>query len=142
MARNSSWPISPGLIEGAHEGRGLGDMFLGHVERCAVLLHLVDGTAEDVVADYETIIGELEAYGGGLAEKPRVTVLNKVDALDRDDMAERRAALEAASGGPVMTMSGVARTGAGRGPARPARADRRRARAARDALEEPQPWRP
>jgi GTPase involved in cell partitioning and DNA repair len=102
----------PGLIEGAHEGRGLGDMFLGHVERCAVLLHLVDGTAEDVVADYETIIGELEAYGGGLADKPRVTVLNKIDALDdEDDVAERRAALEAASGGPVMTMSGVARTG-------------------------------
>jgi GTP-binding protein len=61
----------PGLIEGAHEGRGLGDMFLGHVERCAVLLHLVDGTAEDVVADYETIIGELDAYGGGLAETSR-----------------------------------------------------------------------
>jgi hypothetical protein len=101
----------PGLIEGAHEGRGLGDMFLGHVERCAVLLHLVDGTAEDVVADYETIIGELDAYGGGLAEKPRVTVLNKIDALIEDDVAERRAALEAASGGPVMTMSGVARTG-------------------------------
>ncbi|MCU4651892.1 GTPase ObgE [Roseibacterium sp. SDUM158016] len=101
----------PGLIEGAHEGRGLGDTFLGHVERCAVLLHLVDGTAEDVVADYETIIGELDAYGGGLAEKPRITVLNKIDALTEEDIAEKRAALEAASGGKVMTMSGVARTG-------------------------------
>jgi GTP-binding protein len=132
----------PGLIEGAHEGRGLGDMFLGHVERCAVLLHLVDGTAEDVVADYETIIGELEAYGGGLAEKPRVTVLNKIDALIEDDVAERRAALEAASGGPVMTMSGVARTGLVEVlRVLRARIDAGRS-AARDAQEEPQPWRP
>jgi GTP-binding protein len=132
----------PGLIEGAHEGRGLGDMFLGHVERCAVLLHLVDGTAEDVVADYETIIGELDAYGAGLADKPRVTVLNKVDALSEDDVAERRAALEAASGGPVMTMSGVARTGlVDVLRVLRARIDARRT-AARDALEEPQPWRP
>ena len=101
----------PGLIEGAHEGRGLGDTFLGHVERCAVLLHLVDGTAEDVAADWRTIINELEAYGGKLAGKPRVTVLNKVDALTPEERAERRAALEAASGGPVMEMSGA--TGAG-----------------------------
>src|SRR6056297_476811 len=101
----------PGLIEGAHEGRGLGDTFLGHVERCAVLLHLVDGTSEDIVTDYETIITELDAYGGGLAEKQRVTVLNKVDALSPEQIEERRGALEAASCGPVMTMSGVARTG-------------------------------
>ena len=101
----------PGLIEGAHEGRGLGDMFLGHVERCAVLLHLVDGTSEDVVADYETIIGELEAYGAGLDEKPRITALNKIDALTDEEVAERRAALEEASGGKVLTMSGVAGTG-------------------------------
>ena len=101
----------PGLIEGAHEGRGLGDTFLGHVERCSVLLHLVDGTAEDVAADWRTIINELEAYGGKLAGKPRVTVLNKVDALTPEERAERRAALEAASGGPVMEMSGA--TGAG-----------------------------
>jgi GTP-binding protein len=132
----------PGLIEGAHEGRGLGDMFLGHVERCAVLLHLVDGTAEDVVADYETIIGELDAYGAGLAEKPRVTVLNKIDALSEDDVAERRAALEAASGGPVMTMSGVARTGLIEVlRALRARIDAGR-RMDRDRVEEPQPWRP
>jgi len=62
----------PGLIEGAHEGRGIGDRFLGHVERCAVLLHLVDGTSETVAEDYRTIINELEAYGGELADKPRV----------------------------------------------------------------------
>jgi len=101
----------PGLIEGAHEGRGIGDRFLGHVERCAVLLHLVDGTSEDVAADYNTIIGELEAYGGELADKPRLTVLNKIDALDEEERAEAAAALEEASGGPVMQMSGVARDG-------------------------------
>ncbi|MCA8884597.1 MAG: GTPase ObgE, partial [Rhodobacteraceae bacterium] len=101
----------PGLIEGAHEGRGIGDRFLGHVERCAVLLHLVDGTSEDVAGDYRTIIHELEAYGGQLADKPRVTVLNKVDALDDDARAEARAALERASGGRVWEMSGAAKIG-------------------------------
>ncbi|NDR54842.1 GTPase ObgE [Aliiruegeria sabulilitoris] len=101
----------PGLIEGASEGRGIGDRFLGHVERCAVLLHLVDGTSEDVATDYHTIIGELEAYGGALAEKPRVTVLNKIDALDDEERAEKIAALEEASGGRVYAMSGVSRDG-------------------------------
>lgn len=101
----------PGLIAGAHEGRGLGDLFLGHVERCAVLLHLVDGTAEDVVADYETIIHELDAYGGALAGKPRITALNKIDALDEEERAEKKTALEAACGGPVYLMSGVSGEG-------------------------------
>ncbi len=101
----------PGLIAGASEGRGLGDLFLGHVERCAVLLHIVDGTAEDVAADYTAIIAELEAYGGGLADKPRITVLNKIDALDAEERADRLAALKAASGGEVMAMSGVSREG-------------------------------
>ena len=101
----------PGLIEGASEGRGLGDQFLAHVERCAVLLHLVDGTAEDPVADYHTIIGELDAYGAGLAEKPRITVLNKIDALDAAMRAARKAELEAAAGGPVLLMSGATREG-------------------------------
>ncbi len=101
----------PGLIGGAHEGRGLGDLFLGHVERCSVLLHLVDGTAGDVAEDYRTIIQELEAYGGALAEKPRLTVLNKIDALDETEQAEAKAALEEASGGPVLLMSGVAGMG-------------------------------
>ncbi|MEL0435437.1 GTPase ObgE [Phycobacter sp. K97] len=101
----------PGLIEGAHEGRGIGDRFLGHVERCAVLLHLVDGTSDTVVEDYHTIIGELEAYGGELADKPRITALNKVDALDDEERAEAKAALEDAVGGPVYMMSGVSREG-------------------------------
>ncbi len=101
----------PGLIEGAHEGVGLGVRFLGHVERCAVLLHLVDGTSETVAEDYHTIIGELEAYGGDLAFKNRVTVLNKIDALDDTMKAETKAMLEEASGGPVLEMSGAAKLG-------------------------------
>lgn len=101
----------PGLIDGASEGRGLGDLFLGHVERCSVLLHLVDGTSETVVEDYETIICEIEAYGDILGGKPRVTVLNKIDALSDEECAEKQAALEAVVGEPVMSMSGVARDG-------------------------------
>ncbi|NVK16690.1 MAG: GTPase ObgE [Rhodobacteraceae bacterium] len=101
----------PGLIEGAHEGKGIGDRFLGHVERCAVLLHLIDGTSETVVEDYETIIGELEAYGGVLATKTRITALNKVDAIDPEELDEKRTALEEAVGGPVLLMSGVSRQG-------------------------------
>ncbi len=75
----------PGLIEGAHEGRGIGDRFLGHIERCAVLLHLVDATSDDVLGDYRTIEAELSAYGNGLVEKPRIVALNKCDALDPQD---------------------------------------------------------
>jgi GTP-binding protein len=101
----------PGLIEGAHEGRGLGDTFLGPVERCAVLLHLVDGTAEDIAEDYRVIARELEEYGGGLAEKPRILGLNKIDALDAEARAAAVAALRAASGLPVMALSGVTREG-------------------------------
>ncbi len=131
----------PGLIEGASEGRGLGDLFLGHVERCSALLHLIDGTSEDVVVDYKTIITELEAHGGDLADKPRITVLNKVDALLPDEAAEKRAALEAVAG-PVMEMSGVARTGLTDVlRALRARVDADRAEA-RAALEEPDTWRP
>ncbi len=100
----------PGLIEGAHEGRGLGVTFLGHVERCSVLLHLVDGTSDDVAADWQTIITELEAYGGALADKPRITALNKIDALDDAERAAARDALERVAG-PVLMMSGVSREG-------------------------------
>ena len=101
----------PGLIAGAHEGRGIGDRFLGHVERCAVLLHLVDGTSPNIAEDYRTIIDELEAYGGALADKPRVTALNKIDALDEDERKAARAELEKASGGRVLMMSGVSGEG-------------------------------
>lgn len=101
----------PGLIAGASQGRGIGDRFLGHVERCAVLLHLVDATSEDVAEDYRVIINELEQYGGHLADKPRVTALNKIDALDDEERAEKLAELNAVVDGPVMMMSGVSREG-------------------------------
>ena len=97
----------PGLIDGAHQGRGLGDLFLGHVERCSVLLHLVDGTAGDFLTDYKTIINELTAYGGALAEKPRITALNKSDALDAEEQSFFKAELEQISGGDVFLVSGV-----------------------------------
>ena len=100
----------PGLIEGAHEGRGIGDRFLGHVERCAVLLHLVDATSSDVAADWRTVIDELEAYGGALAEKPRVTVLSKIDALDAELLQMQREELEAVAG-KVLAMSSQSRAG-------------------------------
>ncbi len=99
----------PGLIEGASEGVGLGDRFLGHVERCAVLFHLIDGTSEDVVTDYTTIITELEKYGGDLANRPRVTALNKIDAMDEVDVAQKLNDLKVVSGGEVFAISAVAR---------------------------------
>ena len=97
----------PGLIEGAHEGAGLGDRFLGHVERCAVLLHLVDGAAGDVVKAWRTVREELIAYGGGLSEKPEIIGLNKLDAMSPREASSRAAALRKASGQPVMVLSGV-----------------------------------
>ena len=133
----------PGLIEGAHEGKGIGDRFLGHVERCAVLLHLVDGTADDPGADWRTVITELELYGGALADKPRVTVLNKVDALDGELTAMQKAELEAACGTPVLAMSGAS----GQGVTEVLRALAPFVKATRkQALDTPededQPWRP
>ena len=132
----------PGLIGGASEGRGLGDLFLGHVERCAVLLHLVDGTSDTIAEDYRTIIHELEAYGGDLADKPRVTVLNKIDAMDEDERAAARAELEQACSSTVLEMSGVARQGTTE-VLRALRSridDDRLRRTAQD--EEPEPWQP
>jgi GTPase len=101
----------PGLIEGASEGRGLGDQFLGHVERCAVLLHLVDGTSEQVGEDFRIIDRELELYSPVVHGKPRILGLNKIDALDDEELAARRAELEEASGRRVFPLSGA--TGAG-----------------------------
>ncbi|MGD1880424.1 MAG: GTPase ObgE [Kiloniellaceae bacterium] len=101
----------PGLIEGAHEGSGLGDRFLGHIERCGVLLHLIDGTQDDVVGAYRTVRDELTAYGGGLENKSEVIGLNKIDALDEETRAEKQAALAEASGAEVLCLSGVSGAG-------------------------------
>jgi len=97
----------PGLIEGAHEGTGLGDRFLGHAERCSVVLHLIDGTENEIVDAYKTIRHELEAYGHGLAGKREVLALNKIDALDKEVIARKKAALKKASGTEVFAISGV-----------------------------------
>ncbi|MDP7100686.1 MAG: GTPase ObgE [Rhodospirillales bacterium] len=101
----------PGLIEGAHDGTGLGDRFLGHVERCDVLLHLIDGTEEDVAGAYKTVRHELAEYGADLNEKLEVVALNKIDALTDDMIAEKSAELSAAAGQEVLTISGVAGMG-------------------------------
>ena len=101
----------PGLIEGAHAGLGIGDRFLGHIERTRALLHLVDATGEDPVAAYNTVRNELDAYGHGLADKPEVVALNKTDALDAEMLAARRAALAQASGGDVLCLSAVSGAG-------------------------------
>jgi len=101
----------PGLIEGAHTGSGLGDRFLGHVERCAVLLHLVDGTEEDPGAAYRTVRGELSAYGEGLVDKPEIVCLSKCDALDSKWRERRLKSLAAAVGQPVAAISATSGEG-------------------------------
>jgi GTP-binding protein len=101
----------PGLIEGAHEGAGLGDRFLGHAERCAVVLHVVDGTQSAVVKAYRAIRRELVAYGHSLADKPEIVALNKIDAISTALLARKKAALEKASGKDVLLMSGVSGEG-------------------------------
>ncbi|MEM9618556.1 MAG: GTPase ObgE [Pseudomonadota bacterium] len=101
----------PGLIEGAHEGAGIGDRFLGHVERCAALLHLIDGTEQDVGGAYRTVRNELAAYDHGLAEKEELVALNKIDALTSDEIEQKKQVLADACGKTVHAISGV--TGAG-----------------------------
>jgi len=101
----------PGLIEGAHEGHGLGDRFLGHVERTRVLLHLIDGTSDDVAASYKTIRAELKAYGHGLTRKPEIIALNKCDALTPAEIKAKLRALAKVTKKPVMVISAVAHTG-------------------------------
>lgn len=101
----------PGLIEGASEGAGLGTRFLGHVERSASLIHLIDGTQDDVAGAYRIIRGELEAYGEGLADKAEILALNKIDALTPEVREEKAAELEAASGKRPYLVSGVSGEG-------------------------------
>jgi GTP-binding protein len=101
----------PGLIEGAHEGAGLGDRFLGHAERCGAILHLVDGTQAAIAKSYRAVRRELEAYGRGLSGKPEIVALNKIDAIPKGQIARKRATLERACGREVFLMSGVSGEG-------------------------------
>ena len=101
----------PGLIEGAHEGVGLGDRFLGHTERCRVLLHLVDGTSEDAGEAYKIVRGELEAYGQGLTEKPEIVALSKVDAMTPEAIKAQTAKLKKACKKAPLLLSSASREG-------------------------------
>jgi len=101
----------PGLIEGAHEGVGLGDKFLGHTERCRVLLHLVDGTGEDAGADYKTVRAELKAYGHGLVDKPEIVALSKSDAMTPEAIKEQTARLKKAAKKTPLVLSSASREG-------------------------------
>jgi GTP-binding protein len=101
----------PGLIEGAHEGAGLGDRFLGHVERCRVLLHLVDATGDDPAGAYRTVRNELAAYGHGLADKPEIVALSKIDALPAAEIAKRQKKLARAAGRTPILLSAVSGEG-------------------------------
>lgn len=101
----------PGLIEGAHLGVGIGDKFLGHVERTRILLHLVSATEEDVALAYRTVRREVESYGHGLIDKPELVALSKCDTLTKDARSKLVAALEAESGKPVIELSSVSREG-------------------------------
>jgi GTP-binding protein len=101
----------PGLIEGAHEGVGLGDRFLGHVERCGVLLHLVDATSEDVVRDWRIVRGELDAYGAGLEDKPEIVALSKVELVPGEDLKKKAKALKRAAKMEPLLLSSATGTG-------------------------------
>lgn len=101
----------PGLIEGAHEGVGLGTRFLGHVERCKAILHLIDGTHEDIVGAYKTIRRELELYGQGLASKPEIIALNKCDALTEDMIAKKLKTFKKGTGKEAYILSSLSRLG-------------------------------
>jgi GTP-binding protein len=101
----------PGLIEGAHQGAGIGDRFLGHVERTRVILHLVSAREDDPAAAYRTVRGELEAYGHGLGDKPEIVALAQIDTLDEEERAEKVAALQAAAGRAPLLLSSATREG-------------------------------
>jgi GTP-binding protein len=101
----------PGLIEGAAEGAGVGDRFLGHVERCRVLLHLVDASGEDPLAAWRVVRDELDAYGAGLTEKTEVIALSKSDAVDAKTLAKLRKRLAKASGSDVLALSAASGDG-------------------------------
>jgi GTP-binding protein len=132
----------PGLIEGAHEGAGLGDRFLGHVERCRVLLHLVDGTEEDIAGAYQTVRRELKAYGGDLARKKEIVALSKCDALDEATIAQRSEALRKTSRKKPLVLSAVSGQGMREALFALAREIGRAASKERDVKEAAEPKRP
>jgi GTPase len=135
----------PGLIEGAHEGAGLGTRFLGHVERCRVLLHLVDAASEDVAGAYRTVRAELKAYGGGLAKKKEIVALSKCDALDEAAIAAKAEELRAAARKKPLVLSAVSGRGVKEALAALAREigrSKSAEQAAADQGEEHQPWQP
>ena len=137
----------PGLIEGAHEGAGIGDRFLGHVERTAVLLHLVDATLDDLAEAYAIVRGEVEAYGAGLDEKPEIVALSKADAVPKDEMKKKARAVKKAAGTTPLIVSAATRRGRDRGAARARRRGERAARARSKRMPRPprasaRGWRP
>lgn len=101
----------PGLIEGAHSGKGIGDRFLGHIERCSILIHTIDISLDDVVATWRTIRNELEQCGGGLAEKPEILVLTKSDLVEQEEIEQKSTLLEKASGTKPFIISAVTHKG-------------------------------
>ncbi|HVE81101.1 MAG TPA: GTPase ObgE [Candidatus Dormibacteraeota bacterium] len=111
--RNYSFLVAdiPGLIEGASQGKGLGDEFLRHIERTAVILHLIDATSEDVISDYKTIMGELSQYKIDLTGKPQLVILTKADAVDKKELESKQKAIKKAAGQAVYTISAPAHTG-------------------------------
>ena len=133
----------PGLIEGAHEGAGLGTRFLGHVERCRVLLHLVDATGEDIAGAYRTVRAELKAYGAGLEKKKEIVALSKCDALDDATIAAKVAELKAAARKKPLILSAVSgqgrQGGAHRARPRDRQGARRRARGGQPRARSPSP---
>ena len=132
----------PGLIEGAHEGTGIGDHFLGHAERCAVLLHLVDATLDDPAEAYRAIRSELEAYGAGLEEKPEIVALSKSDAVPPDELKRKSRALAKVAGGKRLVLSAVSGDGMTQA-LRALAAEIKSARAKRNAPERREAgWRP
>ncbi len=131
----------PGLIEGAHEGTGLGDRFLGHTERCRVLLHLIDGTVEDAGEAYKTVRAELQAYGQGLTDKPEIVALSKADALTPEAIKTQIARLKKACRTTPLVLSAQS----GQGVREALRALRKVIDAAREDADQPQPeaaWQP
>ena len=135
----------PGLIEGAHEGKGVGTRFLGHVERCRVLLHLVDATSEDIAGAYRTVRAEIKAYGADLAKKKEIVALSKCDALDEATIAAKTEELKAVARKKPLVLSAVSGRGMKEALAALAREigrSRTAERAAAHQGEEHQPWRP